>query len=133
MSECIFCKIVEGTVPCHKVYENAEVVAFLDIHPINRGHTLVVPKAHCENIFDISPKQLATTMNIAQKVAQALAKYSDGVNIGINNKTAAGQVVFHFHVHVIPRFEGDGLKHWPGKRYAKDEAAKIAGEIRKLL
>ena len=133
MADCIFCRIIKGEIPCDKVYEDKDVIAFLDIKQVNKGHTLVVPKEHVENIFDISPDRLAKTMNIIQKVAVALNKMSHGVNVVINNNSAAGQVVFHFHAHVVPRFKDDGFKHWVGKKCPEEEAKIVAEEIRQLL
>lgn len=133
MAECVFCKIVAGEVPCEKVYEDDAVVAFLDIHPVNKGHVLVVPKEHTQNLFTASHPILEHLIGVAQKIASALSTYADGVNIGQNNNRAAGQVVEHLHFHVIPRFANDGLRHWPGKTYREGEAQNIARQIKKLL
>lgn len=133
VKDCIFCKIVRGEVPCDKIYEDDHVVAFLDIAPVNKGHTLVVPKKHTENMLTASADTFAIVMKTVQKVVLALEKYADGVNIYVNNKKAAGQVVDHLHVHVIPRFDDDGLKHWPGKNYSDGEARKVAEKIKGLL
>lgn len=129
--DCIFCKIISGEIPCEKVYEDEHTFAFLDIHPINRGHTLVVPKAHHENIYsvpqDIFARTMSTVHKLAPKIKQAVG--GEGINIGINNDKAAGQLVFHLHVHIIPRFEGDGHAHWHGNPYQDGEIASIKNII----
>lgn len=122
-TDCLFCKIVTGEVPSHKVYEDESTFAFLDIHPINRGHALVIPKAHYRNIYDI-PKDafgelMQTVKLLAPKIKQAVG--ADGINIGMNNDEAAGQLVFHLHAHIIPRFINDGHAHWHGNPYQSGE------------
>ena len=104
----IFAKILRGELPCHKVYEDDHAFAFLDIMPRAPGHTLVVPKSAARNLFDIDPDDLAHAAKVAQKVAKASMKAfgADGVTIQQFNESAGGQVVFHLHVHVIPRKEG---------------------------
>jgi len=135
MTDCIFCKIIEGKIPSIKVFENEKIIAFLDISPVNPGHVLVMPKKHFKNIFDVPEDLLCETVKISKKIASSLikAKLAQGINIGINNELAAGQLVMHLHVHVMPRLENDGFKHWQGKAYPKDQAEKIADEIRKAL
>lgn len=134
MEDCIFCKIANGEIPSHKIYEDEHSLAFLDITPANNGHTLVVPKKHFTNIFEIDDETLSEIMKTVKKVATALGKYSEGVNVLQNNNSAAGQVVNHFHFHIIPRFPNDGvLKYWPTKEYGEGEAAKVAEEIKNLL
>src|SRR3989344_7621350 len=120
MNDCIFCKIVRGEIPSQRIYEDADTFAFLDIHPVNPGHSLVVPKKHSENLYDMDDHVLAAVMRSVQKVARAVksAVQADGVNLGMNNEEAAGQIIFHPHFHVIPRFKEDGYKHW-GKRSYK--------------
>lgn len=131
-SDCIFCKIVAGELPSYKVYEDAHTTAFLDIHPVSAGHTLVVPKNHSHNIFDITREDWAATAESARKVALAVEKGlgADGVNIAMNNREHAGQVIDHPHIHVIPRFKGDGLKLMPQRTYAEGEADPVAEKIR---
>jgi histidine triad (HIT) family protein len=108
----IFAKILRSELPCHKVYEDDKALAFLDIMPRAPGHTLVLPKAPARNILDIAPDDLAHVIKVAQKVAQASMKVfgADGVTVQQFNEGAGGQVVFHLHVHVIPRKEGVALK-----------------------
>lgn len=136
MEESLFSKIIKGEVPSVKVYEDDDVYAFLDINPVNPGHTLVVPKKQCDGLLDCDPAILANLIKVVQKIAVAMKKglNADGVNIHQNEGAAAGQKVFHLHFHVIPRFADDGLKHWPGTPYASDETAdevaqKITAEL----
>jgi len=108
----IFAKILRGELPCYKVYEDDRTIAFLDIMPRTPGHTLVVPKSAARNLFDIDPEELAYAATIAQKIAKASKKAfgADGVTIQQFNESACGQVVFHLHIHVIPRKEGVAMK-----------------------
>jgi histidine triad (HIT) family protein len=129
---CVFCKIVRGELPSFKVYEDEKTLAFLDIHPVNPGHTLVIPKAEdTKNIFDVSPEDWRATTEATRKVAHALerATGADGVNIMMNNRSHAGQVIFHPHVHVIPRYKGDGLTQWKHKDYKEGEARSLQEKI----
>ena len=132
MTDCLFCKIVQGEIPCEKVYEDENVMAFLDIHPVNPGHILVVPKKHVVDFVSLDDATLASVVSVAKKVGAAVMRGAgaQGVNVMINNGAVAGQVVFHLHVHVVPRFEGDGFKLWPGKEYAAGEAGVMAQKIR---
>jgi len=131
MDECIFCKIIKGELPCSKVFEDEKFFAFLDIGPVNKGHTLVIPKKHYKNLFDMPEEELKGYMEAIQKVSKAVMKGvdADGVNINMNNESAAGQVVMHAHVHIIPRFNGDGLKLWPQGKYEEGEADKTREKI----
>ena len=108
----VFAKILRGEMPCHKVYEDDKALAFLDIMPRAPGHTLVLPKTPARNILDASPDDLAYVIKVAQKIAQAgmRAFGADGVTVQQFNESAGGQVVFHLHVHVIPRKQGIALK-----------------------
>src|SRR3990167_4581592 len=135
MSDCIFCKIIRGELPSYKVYEDENTLAFLDIRPVNAGHTLVVPKKHSHNIFDIAPEDWATLAEAARVISIAIeqALKADGVNIAMNNREHAGQVVDHPHLHIIPRFKGDGLKLMPQRNYKENEAEESAGKIRAAL
>ena len=130
--QCIFCAIVAGNVPCEKIFEDDHVFVFLDIHPINRGHALVIPKAHYENIFTTPVDIFQQIMKTAHHLSPHIKKVSlaDGINIGMNNGLAAGQLVFHAHVHVIPRFVNDGHKHWSAISYAEGEMATLGEQIR---
>ena len=135
MADCIFCKIIAGDLPSYKVYEDDVTVAFLDIHPVNAGHTLVVPKKHSHNIFDIAPDDWRAVAETGRKVAIAIEKglNADGVNLAMNNREHAGQVVPHPHLHVIPRFKGDGLKLMPQRQYREHEADETLQKIRGAL
>ena len=137
IEDCIFCKIIRGEIPCTKVYETHTVLAFLDIAPVNKGHTLVVPKAHYENIWELPASLGAELMAAVQAVGQALKDGlgAGGMNLGMNNGAVAGQLVMHAHWHLIPRFPGDGLTLWPQKSYDSMEemslmALKISNVIR---
>lgn len=133
--DCIFCKIVAGEIPAHKVYEDEKTYAFLDRTPINQGHTLVIPKKHAADVFEIEESEWQAVMKTARVVAHALEKAlgAEGVNVDTNNRAAAGQVVFHSHVHVIPRFSGDGFEHWKGHPYAPGEAETIRMKVLSAL
>jgi histidine triad (HIT) family protein len=131
----IFAKILRGELPCYKVYEDDKAFAFLDIMPRAEGHTLVLPKAPARNMLDIAPQDLAHVATVAQKIAKAAMKAlgSDGVTIQQFNESAGGQVVFHLHVHVIPRKEGVAMKP-PASAKVKPEAlAKTAEAIAAAL
>ncbi|MFG1463199.1 HIT domain-containing protein [Xanthobacter sp. DSM 24535] len=127
----IFAKILRGELPAHKVYEDERALAFLDIMPRAPGHTLVIPKAAARNILDIKPDDLAYVAQIAQKVAKAAKKVfaADGITVQQFNETSGGQVVFHLHVHVIPRHEGVAMK--PAATF-KEENAVLAEHAEKL-
>src|SRR3989344_4723281 len=122
--ETIFSKIIAREIPADIVYEDELVLAFLDITPVNYGHTLVVPKEHYINAIDAAPETLAHMMKVAQKIAQALKKsgLADGVNLVMNNETAAGQEVFHAHLHVIPRLVDDNTYQKPRYVTQKEDA-----------
>lgn len=127
MSDCIFCKIVKGQVPCEKVYEDEQVLAFLDISPVSPGHTLVVPKIHYEDLVRTPHDVVCKCVDAISKLAPAIvsATGSEGFNIGLNNGKAAGQVVFHTHFHIIPRATNDGLVNWAHQKYGQGESAKV--------
>ena len=117
VSDCIFCRIVNGEIPGLCVYENDDVFAFLDINPISVGHTLLIPKKHCETLVDmpeeIGPAMMKALAHVGRAVMAATG--AEGFNCMQNNFAAAGQMVFHSHWHIIPRHAGDGLTHWPHK------------------
>ena len=131
MTDCIFCKIIKGELPATKLYEDDKALAFLDIYPVNIGHALVIPKEHFENILETPEDVIAHMMKIVKKVSHGIEGLKcDGINITMNNKSAAGQVVFHSHIHVIPRYVGDGFGLWHGKRgYAEGEKEEVAKTI----
>lgn len=117
MKTCIFCKIIAGEIPSYKVYEDDDFLAFLDINPVNLGHTLLLPKAHYRNLFDLPKNLLGKIGLILQKLAKAIkdSTKADGLNVIMNNEPSAGQLVSHSHIHLIPRFTGDGFAHWHGQ------------------
>jgi histidine triad (HIT) family protein len=131
----VFAKVLRGEIPCHKLYEDEDTLAFLDIMPRSEGHTLVVTKEKARDLFDISPQALAKLMAVVQKLAPQIkeAVGAEGVLIQQFNGAAAGQTVFHLHVHIVPRKEGVPLK--PPASIMEDQAklAAIAEKIRKAL
>jgi histidine triad (HIT) family protein len=110
MEDCIFCKIIEGEVPSHTVYEDEKVIAFLDAEPVSRGHTLVVPKEHVENIHEASGMDYMWDSLVKVSNAVKEAFDAEGINIAQNNGEKAGQEVFHLHFHVTPVYDGDELE-----------------------
>ena len=131
----IFAKVLRGEIPCHKLYEDEDTFAFLDIMPRTEGHTLVITKEKARDFFDISPVALAKLMAVVQKLAPKIkeAMGADGVLIQQFNGAAAGQTVFHLHVHIIPRKEGEALKPHAGKMGDQTALAATAEKIRKTL
>jgi histidine triad (HIT) family protein len=131
--DCIFCKILAGELPSTIVDEDERTVAFMDIAPATRGHALVVPRAHSRDLLEIEPEDLAATAHAAQRLAQLMSERleADGVNLLNACGAAAWQTVFHFHIHVIPRFENDPLR-LPWVPAAGDPAA-IAAAAQELL
>lgn len=129
---CIFCQIVKGEIPSEKIYENDRVLAFLDINPVNKGHTLVIPKAHYENLESIPDYLFGELAMTTQRLVQAVKKgvKAEAINLGLNDGKVAGQVIPHLHFHLIPRFKDDGLVPWPSKKYKKGEMEKTAKAIR---
>jgi histidine triad (HIT) family protein len=128
---CVFCKIVAGNIPCYKLYEDARVLAFLDVGPLSRGHCLIIPKAHYLTL-DLVPDELAgACMHLAPRLGRAVLAATGAAawNLLQNNGQVAGQVVPHVHFHVIPRAAGDGLGYrWPaGKLAAHDAAVLVEG------
>jgi histidine triad (HIT) family protein len=127
----IFAKILRGELPCHRVYEDEHVLAFLDIMPRAPGHTLVIPKTPARNLLDVDPNALAETIKAVQKVAKAAQKVfeADGITLQQFNESAGGQVVFHLHFHIIPRHEGVAMKP-PASEKADPE--KLAAQALQL-
>jgi histidine triad (HIT) family protein len=131
--ECIFCKIVAGELPGQIVEEDERTIAFMDINPATRGHLLVIPRAHARNLLEISPEDLAATIATTQRMAQRVNERLQPAGINLINScgSAAWQTVFHFHVHVIPRYEDDPLKlPWVPGPGEPDEIAAVARELR---
>lgn len=127
--DCVFCKIIDGEIPSHNVYEDENVVAFLDVNPVSKGHTLVVPKKHVDNILDAGGMDYVwdALVNVSNAVEEAFDP--EGINIAQNNGEAAGQEVFHLHFHVTPIYTGDELEI-DYNRSELEDGKDIAAEIR---
>jgi len=132
---CVFCKIAKGEIPADKIYEDEKFLGFLDITPINPGHTLLIPKEHFGNLYELPDELLSAMAPLIKKIALAAkqAVGAEGINIGMNNEGPAGQLVPHAHFHIMPRFSNDGHRHWKGAPYAEGAAKKIAEKIRSSL
>jgi histidine triad (HIT) family protein len=131
--DCLFCKIVAGEIPSHKIDEDDKTLAFMDINPWTRGHSLVIPKEHSRNIYDADPEDLAAAHKTAQRLAQRMRDRlnCEGINVVQSSEPVAMQTVFHTHVHVIPRYSDDGLK-LPAHPQPADheELAELAEDLR---
>lgn len=135
MTDCIFCKVIAGELPSWKVYEDEHTIALLDLYPVHKGHTLVIPKKHCTDFISGDSECLTRVLETTQKVSRAVvaATHADGCNVTTNNGAAAGQSIFHLHWHIIPRFEHDGLHLWPQSEYADGEKETFQENIKKHL
>ena len=135
MNNCVFCKIVEGSLPSYKIYEDDKVLAFLDIAPVNPGHILVIPKKHFINMEDIPDDLLGDVIKVVKKIGLALKQGMGymGYNIQENNDPISGQIVPHIHFHIIPREEKDALALWPQKEYEEGIAQEVQEKIKKFL
>lgn len=134
--DCIFCKIANGEIPSACIYENKEFRVILDVGPATRGHVLILTKGHYDNIFEIDAETAGRLFSLASVVARAMKKTlnCDGMNILQNNGTIAGQTVFHFHLHLIPRYEGDQVKvTWPQGEISDDEKTELVNMIKKEI
>ncbi len=132
-ADCLFCKIIAGEIPCFKLFENDDTLAFMDINPANEGHALVIPKEHAKDVYAVSDASITATVKTAKKIAAAIDKTlnPDGLNLLQCNGPAAAQSVFHFHMHVLPRREGDELKlNWGLKPGDMDAIGALAERIR---
>ncbi len=134
--DCVFCGISGGDIPCYRVYEDENVLAFLDAFPVAKGHTLIIPKEHFEKL-DSCPAEISGSIgSVLPKVAEAVIKSvsAEAYNVLCNNGEPAGQKVFHVHFHVIPRTTGDGvLSGWPSGELNEQEAEMLAADISNLL
>ena len=133
---CIFCKLANGDIPTATVYEDEYLRAIMDAAPANKGHIIILPKSHAADIYELNDEYVSRAFVLAKKLAVALKKLTgyDGVNILQNNGGAAGQTVFHFHVHVIPRFKDDDCTIvWKPTSYEDGEASEVAKKIAELL
>lgn len=133
MEDCIFCGIAAGDLPAEVVASDDRTVAFMDINPATRGHALVIPRAHAENIYDIGDEDLAVTIGAARRLAQRMREVlsPDGINLLNSTGKVAWQSVFHFHIHVVPRYLDDPLKlPWLPASDDGDEIAEVAALLR---
>ena len=136
MSDCVFCRIVAGQIPSTKVHEDEHTLAFMDLGQVNPGHVLVAVKKHAANLFELDDTQAAAVARSCTRVAKAIrdAFAPAGLSVYQANGKAAGQTVFHYHVHLLPRHEADGMElTWPVKNPPREKLEAYAGEIRKKL
>jgi histidine triad (HIT) family protein len=134
--ECVFCKIISGQIPAAKIYESDKIISFLDISPANKGHVLIVPKRHYDTIFEIDERDLRELAEAIKRVSSAVAAatHASGINILSNIGEDAGQVIKHFHIHIIPRFKGDGISfEWKSKKYEEGEMENLRKRIKEFL
>ena len=136
MTDCVFCRIVAKQIPATVVYEDGDTLAFLDIGHVNPGHVLVAAKAHCENVYALDDAQAVAVFRTVARVARAVraAFAPPGLSIYQANGKPAGQTVFHFHVHLVPRHDGDGMNlTWPVKNPPREKLEEYAAKIRGAL
>ncbi len=134
MENCIFCKIIKNEIPCTKIYEDRNTLAFLDIAPAAKGHTLVIPKKHFETINQADKSTLSSLAETLKKVSSALINNAEGLTVLQNNKEVAGQLIPHIHFHLIPRNKNDGNEiHFKRVHYKENEAEETALKIKRLL
>jgi histidine triad (HIT) family protein len=136
MADCIFCKIIEGKIPAEVLYENEHVIAVLDVNPIHFGHALVIPKKHCKDFLDLSEEYYHSILQAAHVVTQALVNSLEleGFNLFSNNGSIAGQSVFHFHLHVTPRYRNDDIRFVLNlKKYSNGEMKDYGTKIRQFI
>ena len=132
MNDCIFCKIAGGEIPSYTVYEDNDFRAIMDISPAAKGHVIILPKQHAADVFELSEELASKIYVVAKKIAAAVKEVigCDGVNILQNNGEAAGQTVFHLHMHIIPRWKGDSIKiTWTSDEANKDMIKEVAEDI----
>lgn len=132
--DCLFCKIIAGQIPCHKLYEDEHVVAFLDIGPVSEGHTLVIPKTHAENLTEGSREDAERLLGVIHELAPKICKAlgASGYNLGMNHGITAGQDVLHTHLHVMPRKDGEE-RRFVKMHPSQDELKAVAEKIRAAL
>ncbi len=136
MSDCVFCKIVAGQIPSTRVYEDEHTVAFMDIGHVNPGHTLVAVKKHADNLYALDDVQAAAVARTSARVARAIrdAFKPEGLSVYQANGKPAGQTVFHYHLHLLPRYAGDGMElTWPVKNPPREKLEAYAAQIRAKL
>lgn len=130
--DCIFCKIANGEIPSRTLYEDEKFRVIMDLSPATKGHALILPKEHFANLYELPEDWCADVMKLAKKLATVMTEklHCDGFNLVQNNGMAAGQTVFHFHMHLIPRYEGDGQSiNWNPTSPSADELDAVHGEI----
>ena len=132
---CIFCRILAGDAPASRIYEDDDVLVFMDLFPVEDGHTLIIPKFHWENIFETPTEALQKVIDISQSIARAIYKSLDpqGIQVFQLNGEAAGQTVFHYHMHLIPRWQGGAFTFHGRHRGEREKLDEIAGNIRHAL
>ncbi|OGI57102.1 hypothetical protein A3B85_03160 [Candidatus Nomurabacteria bacterium RIFCSPHIGHO2_02_FULL_37_13] len=126
MENCIFCKIIKGEIPCEKVYEDKNFLAFLDIEPVSEGHILVIPKTHVVWMQEADEEMILGIFKLVKKLMRSA---KTGIGCDYVNVSVAGADVPHFHIHLIPRYFNDGLPKWPGKKYQEGQSGEIAKKI----
>lgn len=135
MPDCLFCKIVAGKIPSYKLTEGSQTFAFLDVFPVSKGHALIVPKRHVEDLRDLTAEEWMEIGRLTQSIGNAEQKglKADGFSLLLRNGKAAGQEVPHVHFHLIPRFHGDALEEWRGKKMEKGELEKTVKMVKEKL
>lgn len=136
MQNCVFCRIAKGELPASKVYEDDSTIAFVDLQSVNPGHMLVVVKPHRANIYELDDDLAGAAMRTAAKMARAAKKAygCEGITLFQANEPAGAQTVFHFHIHVLPRWEGDGMAlAWPAKNPTREALEEMAAKLRAAL
>lgn len=131
MLDCLFCKIMANEIPANKIYEDEKIIAFLDINPINPGHTLVAPKEHYATLLDLPEDLACAAIRVIKKITPAIlsAAGATDFNLGLNNGHLAGQAVNHFHWHIMPRHANDGHHLFSSRPYGAGEAEQMAARI----
>ena len=134
-ADCIFCRIVAGEAPAHRIYEDERLLAFMDLFPVGKGHLLIIPKQHGENLFEVEEEDLTGVIRLSKRIAEAQreALGPDGIGVYQLNGAAAGQTVFHYHMHLIPRNHGDPLSLHGRVQGDDQELADVAAQLRKAL
>ena len=136
MEDCLFCKIAAGEIPSTTVYEDEDLRVIADISPANLGHLLILPKAHAKDLTELPAEMACKVMITAQKVVKAMQEglHPDGINVLQNNGEAAGQTVMHYHMHIIPRYQGDSVRiGWEPMQGLTNQVAEAADKVRKAL
>ena len=135
MSDCVFCRIIAGDLPCHEIYRDDSLICFLDIAPASPGHTLIVPLAHHDDLFSMSEQALAAVAEFSRRFAPLLKSHCDADGVGVYqfNGAEAGQTVFHYHMHLVPAYAGRPAKAHGREPGNPKELAELAGQLRNTL